>query len=41
MLLSQPQQTFVSDLIDNIWYLSVTPNGYHEDNPTSFDMFLH
>jgi len=41
MLLSQHQQTFVSDIFDNIWYLSVTPNGYHEDHISSFDMFLH
>lgn len=41
MMLSQHQQTHVSELYDNLWYLSITPNGYHEGTQQSFDMFLH
>jgi len=42
MLLSQHQQTFISpEVYDNLWYISLTPNGYHEGIYNSLDMFLH
>eukprot|EP01084_Bolivina_argentea_P030032 55695_1 len=41
ILLSQHQQSYVSRLYNDMFFLSVTPNGYHEGTPNSLDMFLH
>eukprot|EP01084_Bolivina_argentea_P231337 390157_1 len=41
LLLAQHQQTYVSNLYEDLFFLSITPNGYHESTHNSFDMFLN
>ena len=41
MLYAQHQQTFLSEPFDDLFFLSLTPNGYHQNTQGTLDMFLH